>query len=141
MNTPDARGTGLRVAVATTDGTLADEHFGRCRRFDVYDLDAGHAELVATRELGPAVSHEDGAVENRLDAIRDCVIVHVTSIGPAAAARVTNAGIMPLKVVEGTPVPDVVARLQAVLAGTPPPWLRKVLRRADPAGHPAWSPS
>jgi nitrogen fixation protein NifX len=133
--------TGLRIAVATTDGTLVDEHFGRCVRFDVYDLDAAGAELTATRELGPALSHEEGAVEDRLAAVLDCAIVHVTSIGPGAAARVVNAGIMPLKVTESTPVADVLTRLQAVLAGSPPPWLRKLVRRADPAGHPTWTPS
>jgi nitrogen fixation protein NifX len=132
---------GLRVAVATTDGSLVDEHFGRCRRFDVYELDATSCELVATRDLGEAISHDDGAVESRLEAVRDCVIVHVTSIGPGAAARVVNAGVMPLKLPEGTPVAEVVTRLQAVLRGTPPPWLRKVLRRQDPSAHPAWSPT
>jgi nitrogen fixation protein NifX len=124
--------TGLRIAVATTDGTCIDEHFGRCRRFDVYDLDATRVELAETRDLGPAVSHEQGAVESRLAAIRDCAIVHVTSIGAGAAARVVNAGVMPLKLPEGTPVAEAVSRLQTVLAGTPPPWLRKILRRSDP---------
>lgn len=133
--------TGLRVAVATTDGTRVDEHFGRCRRFDVYDLDATGSELAETRELGPAVSHDEGAVEGRLAAIRDCTIVHVTSIGPAAAAQVVSAGVMPLKLAEGTPVTEVLTRLQAVLGGTPPPWLRKVLRRHDPSTYPSWSPS
>lgn len=138
---PDSPITGLRIAVATTDGTAVDEHFGRCRRFDVYDLDAHRFALAASRDLGPAVSHEDGAVDSRLEAIGDCAIVHVTSIGPGAAARVVNAGVMPLKLPEGTPVTEVLTRLQAVLGGTPPPWLRKVLRRRDPSTYPAWSPS
>lgn len=130
----------LRIAVATTDGTAVDEHFGRCRRFDVYDLDATRAELTETRDLGPVVSHEEGAVVSRLEAIRDCAIVHVTSIGAGAAARVINAGVMPLKLPEGTPVAETVRRLQVVLAGTPPPWLRKILHRND-LSAPRWSPS
>jgi nitrogen fixation protein NifX len=131
----------LRIAVATTDGTAVDEHFGRCRRFDVYDLDAAHAELAQTRDLGPAIAHDEGAVESRLAAIRDCAIVHVTSIGPAAAARVVNAGVMPLELPPDTPVAELVARLQTVLAGTPPPWMRKMMRLHDPASAPSWSPS
>ena len=141
----------LRIAVATTDGRCVDEHFGRSRRFDVYDLDAGRSQLVETRSLeGVADSAADSAADHddrapsRLAAVRDCAIVHVTAIGPGAAAQVVNAGVMPLKIAEGTPVADVVGRLQAVLGGTPPPWLRKLLRR-DPAGTavPAqrWSPS
>jgi nitrogen fixation protein NifX len=120
----------LRIAVATTDGEHVDEHFGRTLRFDVYDLDADRADLVEVRSLQPADEH-DARAPSRLDAVRDCTIVHVTAIGPSAAAQVTNAGIMPLKTPEGAAVGDVVGRLQGVLAGTPPPWLRKVLQRDD----------
>lgn len=127
----------LRIAVATTDGTAVDEHFGRSSRFDVYDLDADRADLVEIRALQPAGEHDDRA-PSRLEAVRDCAIVHVTAIGPSAAAQVTNAGVMPLRTPEGTAVSDVVARLQQVLGGTPPPWLRKVRRQG---GAPRWSPS
>jgi nitrogen fixation protein NifX len=132
--------TGLRIAVATTDGTAVDEHFGRCKRFDVYMVSATSAELAETRDLGAVLSHDEGAIESRLDAIRDCAIVHVTSIGSGAAARVVNAGVMPLKLPEGTPVTETVSRLQTVLQGTPPPWMRKLLRQSDPTA-PRWSPS
>jgi nitrogen fixation protein NifX len=128
----------LRIAVATTDGQAVDEHFGRSRRFDVYDLDADRSELIESRSLAPSEEHDDRA-PSRLEAVRDCAIVHVTAIGPSAAAQVVNAGIMPLKIADGTPVSDVVDRLRTVLGGTPPPWLRKVLHRDAPA--PRWSPS
>ena len=44
--------------------------------------------------------------------------------------------IHPVKVSSPEPILDVLEKLQAVLAGTPPPWLRKALakgeaRRAD----------
>ncbi len=128
----------LRIAVATTDGTAVDEHFGRSLRYDVYDLDAERSHLVESRSL-PALSEHDERTPSRLAAVRDCAIGHVTSIGPSAAAQVVNAGVMPLKIPDGTPVPDVVERLRGVLRGTPPPWLRKLLRRDDAATR--WSPA
>jgi nitrogen fixation protein NifX len=130
----------LTIAFATEDGTAVDQHFGWCTRFDVYQLDGGRAELVQTRTPG-AAQGEEATIASRLDAVRDCAIVHVTAIGAAAAARVVNAGIMPVKMPEGTPVSEVLDRLQDVLRGTPPPWLRKVLRRHDPATAPGWSPA
>ncbi|HET9657561.1 MAG TPA: nitrogen fixation protein NifX [Kineosporiaceae bacterium] len=130
----------LRIAFATADGTAVDQHFGWCRRFDVYEFDAGHARLAAIRELPAVPGEEDGKIEARLDAVRDCAIVHIAAIGGTAAARVVNAGLMPVKVPEGTAVADLVLRLQDVLQGSPPPWLRKVLRRHDPA-TPVWSPA
>jgi nitrogen fixation protein NifX len=131
----------LRIAFATADGTAVDQHFGWCRRFDVYELDADHARLAETRELPPASSEEDGKIDSRLDAVRDCAIVHVVAIGGTAAARVVNAKVMPVKVADGTGIGELVERLQGVLRGTPPPWLRKVLRQHDPASTTVWSPA
>jgi nitrogen fixation protein NifX len=148
----------LKIAFATTDGTAVDQHFGWCQRFDVYQLDATSIERTEIRELSPdpvpdpgglpasaefaqdsAAAEHFGKIDGRLEAVRDCAIVHVAAIGGGAAARVVNAGIMPVKVPEGTPVDDVLTRLQAVLEGTPPPWLRKAMMRHDPS-TPAWSP-
>lgn len=131
----------LKIAFATADGSAVDQHFGWCRRFDVYELDAERARLAETRVLPVAPGEEDGKIDTRLDAVRDCAIVHVTAIGGTAAARVVNAGLMPVKVPEGTDVTELLERLQGVLQGTPPPWLRKVLRRHDPSATSVWSPA
>lgn len=130
----------LKIAFATADGTAVDQHFGWCRRFDVYEVDADHARLAYTREPAPSSDEEDSKIDSRLDAVRDCAIVHVVAIGGTAAARVVNSGVMPVKVPEGSSIAELVQRLQVVLRGTPPPWLRKVLRRNDPAAS-AWSPA
>lgn len=130
----------LKIAFATADGTTVDQHFGWCRRFDVYEVDPDHARLAQTRELAAASDEEDSKIDSRLDAVRDCAIVHITAIGGTAAARVVNSGVMPVKVPEGSSVPELLQRLQTVLQGSPPPWLRKVLRRHDPAVT-AWSPA
>lgn len=131
----------LKIAFATGDGTAVDQHFGWCRRFDVYEVSAGKAELLETRLLGPADADEDDKIESRLSAVRDCAILHVCHIGGPAAARVVNCRIHPVKVASGTAVDDLLARLQRVLAGNPPPWLRKVLRQHGPAAVPAWTPA
>ena len=130
----------VKVAFATGDGTAVDQHFGWCDRFDVYELTATDAVLLESRIPSASVD-SDGRIDTRLAVLRDCAILHITNIGGAAAARVVHARIHPLKVAEGTPVADLVSRLQVVLAGNPPPWLRKVLRAADgQAPVPAWTP-
>ncbi len=123
----------LRVAFATRDGQHVNQHFGWARRFDVYDLDATSSRLAETRELAPAGKDELAKIESRLEAVADCAIVHIASIGGTAAARVIKAKIHPVKVPETTEVAGVIERLQAVLGGTPPPWLRKALRDHLPA--------
>ncbi len=135
----------MKVAFATKDGSAVDQHFGWCRRFDVYDVTADHAVLLETRTLPPAPrtdgTDEADKIDSRLAAVADCAIVHLTSIGGTAAARVVNAKVHPVKVADGAAIVELLDRLRAVLAGNPPPWLRKILRQHDPALAPSWSPA
>ncbi len=130
----------LKVAFATSDGIVVDQHFGSCRRFDVYEVSAELASLYESRVLDPAVDDEAEKIESRLDAVRDCAILHVAAIGGTAAAKVVRARVHPLKVTEDTSIADQLVRLQRVLAGNPPPWLRKLLRQSGSGTAPTWSP-
>jgi nitrogen fixation protein NifX len=61
--------------------------------------------------------------------LKDCAILYVAAIGGSAAARVVAAKIHPIKVPQPEPILDILDKLQEVLNGTPPPWLRKVLQK------------
>ena len=131
----------LKVAYATSDGETVDQHFGWCRRFDIYEVTAYGARLLETRSLEVAPDDEQSKIDSRLECVADCAILNVCDIGGSAAAKVVNSRIHPVKVPKGTPIVELNSRLLAVLSGTPPPWLRKVLRQhgADPA--PTWAPA
>lgn len=131
----------LRIAFATGDGAAVDQHFGWCSRFDVYQVTAEKAELMESRLLGPAGPGEDDKIESRLSQVRDCAILYVCEIGGAAAARVVSARVHPVKVAQGSAISDLLPRLRAVLAGTPPPWLRKAQRQQIPEAIPARTPA
>lgn len=122
----------LKVAFATQDGVHVNQHFGWCRRFDIYEISPEGFRLVESRRLEPAGEDEEDKIRSRLDAVRDCAMVYVASIGGTAAARVVNARIHPVKVRETEEVAGLLERLKEVLAGTPPPWLRKLLRQGRP---------
>ena len=75
---------------------------------------------------------EDGNEDKlgpKLEAIRDCAILYVAAIGGSGAARVVARNIHPVKVAETQAIEAILLRLQTVLAGTPPPWLRKALNK------------
>ncbi|MCK9893241.1 nitrogen fixation protein NifX [Frankia sp. AgB32] len=122
----------LKIAFATSDGTAVDQHFGWCQRFDVYEVGPTGSRLLERRLLDAASDDEEGKIESRLAAVLDCVILNISDIGGTAAARVVKAKIHPVKVAKGTSVEDLLARYISTLAGTPPPWLRKVMRARDP---------
>jgi nitrogen fixation protein NifX len=125
----------LTTAFATADGVHVDTHFGRCARFDIYDVTAESVQLREIRSVAAnETDNEDHRLQARLDALTGCALVCVASIGPAAAARVVRARVHPLKSDPSTTIASVLDRLQTVLQGTPPPWLRKLQNKSTVGG-------
>jgi nitrogen fixation protein NifX len=137
----------MKVAFATTDGVLVDEHFGRAGRFVVYEFtaaaatptadrifaDGQDARVEGTRGMGEA---HDQAVHAKVDRLADCRIIYVTSVGGPSAARLVQRGVMPVKVPERTAIAELVHRLRDTIRTAPPPWLRRALSDQPAANQP-----
>lgn len=115
----------IRVAVASNNGERLDGHFGSCLRFLVYQVGVDSLTLVDVRSALDTEFAEDrnGA---RAELIGDCQVLYVVSIGGPAAAKVVKSGIYPIKKAGGE-ARQILADLQGVMAGNPPPWLAKLL--------------
>jgi nitrogen fixation protein NifX len=123
----------MKVAFATQDRQRVDAHFGWAQHLAVYDVTAQGYSFVHDHGFGAELA-EDGNEDKlgpKLDAIRDCAIVYVAAIGGSAAARVVAAKIHPVKVTTPEPILDLLDKLQTVLKGTPPPWLRKAVLKGQ----------
>lgn len=121
----------MKVAFASEDLQNVDAHFGWARNIAIYEVTAEIHRLVEVVQFDGDLK-EDGAEDKlnpKLDAIRDCAILYVAAIGGSAAAKVVNMKIHPVKVPTPQPINEIIAKLQTVLAGTPPPWLRKVMNK------------
>ena len=119
----------MKVAFATQDQHRVDAHFGWAKHLAVYDIDAAGYRFVQDFAFGDDLA-EDGNEDKlspKLAAIHDCAIVYLAAIGGSAAARVVAARIHPIKVAAPEPILDILDKLQDVVRGTPPPWLRKAL--------------
>lgn len=123
----------MKVAFATEDMKHVDAHFGWAKHFAIYEVGPdGHSFVEAIQFDGDL--KEDGSEDKllpKIDAIRDCAIIYVAAIGGSAAAKVVNARVHPVKVVQPEPILELLDRLQKVLQGTPPPWLRKALMKGQ----------
>ncbi|WP_261558723.1 nitrogen fixation protein NifX [Frankia tisae] len=128
----------VRIAFATSDGTAVDQHFGSCRRFDVYEVRLRDALLFEVREFTIQQLEELDKIDSRVAAVRDCAILNMCSIGGTAAARVIKAGIHPMRIESGTPIEGLLDRFVRVLADGAPPWLRKAMYAHDPDVPPVW---
>jgi len=119
----------MKIAFATQDLKRVDAHFGWAKNIAIYEISPeGHRFLEAVQFDGDL--QEDGNEDKlapKLEAIRDCAILYVAAIGGSGAARVVAKNIHPIKVPQPEEIADILVKLRGVLAGTPPPWLRKAL--------------
>ena len=117
----------IRVAFTSTDGSCVDEHFGKAQRFAIWQIAPNVAEQVATVDADADTDDVEDKILRRAAAVAGCTIVYTTEIGGPAAAKLVARRIHPMKAPSGTPIESLVTRLQNVLKGRPPPWLRKAM--------------
>jgi predicted Fe-Mo cluster-binding NifX family protein len=88
---------GWRVAIASLDGKVINEHFGRAKEFYIVDIAPdGSYQYVGRREVIPLCDggeHQADALQNSAEALRDCTAVLVARIGPAAKRGLEINGI------------------------------------------------
>jgi nitrogen fixation protein NifX len=123
----------MKVAFATQDLQRVDAHFGWAKNIAVYDITAAGYDFVQTFSFDGDLQ-EDGNEDKlapKIDAIKDCALLYVAAIGGSGAARVVANKIHPVKVANAEPIFDILDKLQEVVNGTPPPWLRKALQKGQ----------
>jgi nitrogen fixation protein NifX len=126
----------MKVAFATNDLKRVDAHFGGARRMVFYDITEGSSRMIEAVHFDNA-SAEDGSHDQsdnddrlgpKVEALKGCALLFVLAIGGPAAARVIGNKVHPIKLPAIEPIPDVISRVQGMLKGNPPPWLRKALQ-------------
>lgn len=123
----------MKVAFATQDQQRVDAHFGWAKHLAVYEVNAQGSRFVQDFSFGDDLA-EDGDEDKlapKLAAIADCAIVYVAAIGGSAAARVVASKIHPIKVSTPEAIGDILVKLQEVVNGVPPPWLRKAMLKGQ----------
>jgi nitrogen fixation protein NifX len=123
----------MKVAFATQDLKRVDAHFGWARNIAIYDVSPeGHRFVEAIQFDGDL--KEDGNEDKlapKIESIKECTILYVAAIGGSGAARVVANNIHPMKVTQPEAIDDLCVKLEDVLKGSPPPWLRKVLAKGQ----------
>ncbi len=120
---------GMKIAFATQDLQRVDAHFGWAKNIAVYEISPEGFNLIEAIQFSGDLK-EDGnedKITPKIEAIKDCAILYVAAIGGSAAARVVANKVHPIKVNEPEVITEILVRLQDVLKGAPPPWLRKAM--------------
>lgn len=123
----------MKVAFATQDLKRVDAHFGWAKNIAIYEVGPEGHHFVEAIEFDGDLK-EDGNEDKlapKIDAIKDCAILYVAAIGGSGAARVVANNIHPMKVSQPEEITDLIGKLEEVLQGNPPPWLRKVMSKGQ----------
>jgi len=121
----------MKVAFTSSTGDRIDQHFGQCTSFHVWEIGPETAQLLTTVSAVTTAEDEEDRITARANAISGCSIVYTMQIGGPAAAKLVAQKIHPMKTNTAVSLPDTVARLQDVLRGNPPPWLRKAMNKGQ----------
>jgi nitrogen fixation protein NifX len=117
----------MKVAFTSSDGRTIDEHFGMAGQFRIWEVGPDSAEPVGSVAAITSSDDEEDRISARASAIEGCAILYTVKIGGPAAAKLVARRIHPMKTGALVPIEEVVAKLQEVLRGRPPPWLRKAM--------------
>jgi predicted Fe-Mo cluster-binding NifX family protein len=89
----------MLIAVASTDGEMVNEHFGRAIRFWLFDVSESKQSLIMVRNVAPlSTGDKNHAFDpERMtivsESVKDCERVYCTKIGERPQAELKKMGI------------------------------------------------
>lgn len=109
--------TKYRVGIATSDGIVVNQHFGRADQFAIVDVDDNRKiRYVERRSVDPICigrNHNEKQLEANIEKLRDCQYILVSRIGQEAANELERHGIEAFEI-PGT-IQDAVNKLLAYI--------------------------
>ncbi len=117
----------MKIAFTSSDGVTIDRHFGQTSEYCIWEIGPDHAQFLT--KVSPLITEgdEEDRTAARANAVAECAIVYTVQIGGPAAAKLVQRKIHPMKTGTELPIAEAIGKLQQVLKGTPPPWLRKAM--------------
>lgn len=92
----------MKVAVASTDGKVVNDHFGRAKAFYIFELEKDRITYIEKRETAPSCPTYTGGEgvpegsQDAVDTVADCAAVVVAQIGAGAIRRLEKRNITAL---------------------------------------------
>ncbi len=85
-----------RIAIATKDGWLITEHFGRCMEYTVVELQEVGYKVIGKRLVTPpciGYEHKSEGILEVVETLKDCSVIVISQIGLGALLIVKEYGI------------------------------------------------
>lgn len=127
-STEKAPAMSVRIAFASSDRRVVDQHFGAAEAFCIYELAIDDARLVEIAEFHDSdviMDGHEGKLAGKIALLENCAAVYCNAVGASAIKQLLAAGIQPMKVEEGTLVDELLCGLNQSLKEAPPVWLAR----------------
>ncbi|MDP4145104.1 MAG: NifB/NifX family molybdenum-iron cluster-binding protein [Bacillota bacterium] len=85
-----------KVAVASSDGKVINQHFGRATKFLIFEVNDSKYKFVEQRDSAPFCNngeHDDSKLLSSVEALADCRAVLVAQIGQGAVVALNEKDI------------------------------------------------
>ena len=117
----------MKIAFASTDGKTINQRFGEANSFKIWEIGAEQAAYHGDRNAITSSIIKDERNAARVSAVAGCPIVCSLDISTVALARIVAQNAFHLRIGSEKPITEIIEKLQGVLRGNPPPWLKKAM--------------
>lgn len=126
----------LKVAFATDDRALVNQHFGASVGFAIYALDGERGRLVEVAEFAEeSMDGNENKLPAKIDALAGCAAVYCLAVGGSAVRQLLARGVQPIRLELETPIEKLLADLQRAVREGGVAWVDKALNRDKDAGR------
>lgn len=126
----------LKVAFASNDRVMVNQHFGAAEGFAIYALDGERAQLVELAEFPPeSMDGNETKLPAKIAALAGCSAVYCLAAGAAAVKQLLAAGIQPLRLDDEAAIEPLLKQISVAIREGGIAWVDKVLRKEGDAAR------
>lgn len=85
----------IKIAIASTDGKVVNEHFGRAEHFHIFEIQEDYYKYLETRITSACCNnqnHSNAAFDRIVEILKDCIAIVVAKIGDGASTYLESKG-------------------------------------------------
>lgn len=116
----------LRVAFASDDRVMVNQHFGAAMGFAIYAFDDEQERLVELVEFPPDhMAGNENKLPARIQALAGCAAVYCLAVGASAVKQLLAAGVQPVRLDQAMPIDPILKLIRQALGKGGIPWIDK----------------
>lgn len=126
----------LKVAFASDDRAIVNQHFGAAVGFAIYGYDGERWQLLELAEFPPeTMDGNETKLPAKIAALAGCAAVYCLAAGGSAVKQLLAAGVQPVRLDDETPIEALLKQVSAAIKDGGIPWVDKALRKNGDAAR------